>query len=69
MPVQAAYAHHVWTFDFVEDATQDGRKLGFLTLTHEHNQRGFCLEVRRGFNADEVLSVRPAFRQRLRVHR
>jgi transposase InsO family protein len=57
VPLQAAYANHVWTYDFVEDATQDGRKLRFLTLTDEHNRRCLALDVRRSFKALDVLAV------------
>ncbi len=57
VPLQAAYANHVWTYDFVEDATQDGRKLRFLTLTDEHNRRGLAVEVRRSFKSTDVLAV------------
>ncbi len=57
VPLQAAYANHVWTYDFVEDATQDGRKLRFLTLADEHTRRGLAVEVRRGFKAGDVLAV------------
>jgi len=57
VPLQAAYANHVWTYDFVEDATQDGRKLRFLTLTDEHTRRGLAIEVRRSFKSTDVLAV------------
>ena len=57
VPLQAAYANHVWTYDFVEDATQDGRKLRFLTLTDEHNRRALCVQVRRSFKSSDVLAV------------
>ena len=57
VPLQAAYANHVWTYDFVEDATQDGRKLRFLTLADEHTRRGLAVEVRRSFKAHDVLTV------------
>jgi putative transposase len=57
VPLQAAYANHVWTYDFVEDATQDGRKLRFLTLTDEYTRRGLAIEVRRSFKANDVLTA------------
>ena len=57
VPLQAAYANHVWTYDFVEDATQDGRKLRFLTLTDEYNRRGLEIEVRRSFKSADVRTV------------
>lgn len=57
VPLQAAYANHVWTYDFVEDATWDGRKLRFLTLVDEHTRRGLAVEVRRSFKSADVLAV------------
>ncbi len=57
VPLQAAYANHVWTYDFVEDATLDGRKLRFLTLTDEHNRRGLAVDVRRSFKSVDVLAT------------
>jgi transposase InsO family protein len=64
VPLQAAYANHVWTYDFVEDATQDGRKLRFLTVTDEHNRRGLAVDVGRSFTSVDVLvTLEAAFAQ------
>jgi len=57
VPLQAAYANHVWTYDFIEDATRDGRKLRYLIFTDEHNRRGLALQVRRSFKDIDVLAV------------
>ena len=57
VPLEAAHANHVWTYDFVEDATQDGRKLRFLTLIDEHNRRGLAVAPRRSFKAVDVLAL------------
>jgi len=57
VPLQAAYANHVWTYDFVEDATQDGRKLRFLTIIDEHTRRCLVIEVRRSFKATDVVAI------------
>ncbi|HEO71590.1 MAG TPA: transposase [Candidatus Hydrogenedentes bacterium] len=57
VPLQAAYANHVWTYDFVQDATQNGRTLRLLTLEDEHTRRGLALEVRRSFKAPDVLAA------------
>ena len=57
VPLRAAYANHVWTYDFVEDATQDGRKLRFLTLTDEQNRRALSIDVRRSFKSVDVLAT------------
>ena len=57
VPLQAVHANHVWTYDFVEDATQDGRKLRFLTLIDEQSRRALAVEVRRSFKSADVLGV------------
>jgi hypothetical protein len=31
-PTRAAHPHHVWRYDFVHDATSDGRRLKCLTI-------------------------------------
>jgi transposase InsO family protein len=35
-------AHHVWSFDFVESRTHDGRSLRIMTLIDEHTRE--CLQ-------------------------
>ena len=57
VPLQAAYANHVWTCVFVEDATQDGRKLRFLTLVDEHTRRGLAVVPRRSSTSGGVIGV------------
>jgi len=57
VPLLAAHANHVWTYDFMQDATQDGRKLRFLTLIDEHNRRGLSIEVRRSFKSQDVIAA------------
>lgn len=57
VPLNAAYANHVWTYDFVEDATYDGRKLRFLTIVDEHNRRSLAVHVRRSFTSTDVVNV------------
>ncbi len=64
VPLQAVYANHVRTCDFLEDATQDGRKLRFLTLADEHNRRELSIDVRRSFKSTDVLdALQTAFAQ------
>lgn len=57
VPLRAVYANHVWTYDFVEDATYDGRKLRFLTIADEHNRRAIAVQVRRSFTSGNVLTA------------
>ena len=69
-PLMAQYPNHVWTYDFMEDATADGRKLRLLTLVDEFTRECLAIEVARHFPAATVITVlaavfarcgRPAF--------
>ena len=53
----AAYPHHVWSYDFVFDATEDGRTLKCLTVVDEFSRLGLQVGCRRGFTAREVILV------------
>jgi len=55
--LQAERPNHVWTYDFVEDATADGRKLRLLTLEDEFTRECLALEVARSFPAPAVVTV------------
>lgn len=57
VPLKAAYANHVWTYDFMEDATRDGRKMRALTLIDEFGRRGLAFELRRSFKAQDVMAA------------
>lgn len=68
--LKAAWPNHVWTYDFVSDATVDGRRLKCLTVCDEFTRRGLRIEVARSLGAAEVKRVlallfaihgRPAF--------
>lgn len=53
----AEHAHHVWTYDFVFDQTEDGRQLKWLTVTDEFTRYSLALEVRRHFTGRDVIAV------------
>lgn len=57
VPLAAEYPHHVWTYDFVQDATSDGRKLRCLTLMDEFTRIGLDIEINRRMPAKKVLEV------------
>ncbi|NJM36202.1 MAG: transposase family protein [Rhodomicrobium sp.] len=48
-------AGHVWSYDFVEDRTQDGRKFRMLTVIDEFTRRCLAIVVARKLNWDDVL--------------
>lgn len=55
--LQAERPNHVWTYDFVEDATADGRKLRLLTLVDEFTRECLAIEVARSLPASAVVTV------------
>ena len=69
-PLQAEFPNHVWTYDFMEDATADGRKLRLLTVVDEFTRECLAIVVARQFPSAAVIPVlarlfaargRPAF--------
>jgi putative transposase len=54
---KAAYINHVWTYDFIEDATEDGRKLKFLTVLDEWTRESPAIEVSRSITSKDVIGV------------
>lgn len=69
-PLQAEHPNHVWTYDFMEDSTADGRTVRLLTLLDEFTRECLAIEAARNFPSAKVLPVlarviaqrgRPAF--------
>jgi putative transposase len=59
VPCRAGYPNHVWAYDFVHDACQDGRKLKVLTVEDEFTRRCLAIEVERRMPASAVCRVLP----------
>ncbi|MFK7602336.1 DDE-type integrase/transposase/recombinase [Deinococcus sp. SM5_A1] len=57
IPMQAEYADHVWTYDFVVDQTLEGTILKILTLTDEFTRQSLALQVAASFTSKEVKDV------------
>ncbi|SEJ94862.1 Integrase core domain-containing protein [Deinococcus reticulitermitis] len=55
--MQAEYANHVWTYDFVFDQTLEGTTLKLLTLTDEFTRQSLALRVAEAFTSMEVKAV------------
>jgi len=49
--------HHVWACDFVEDRTQDGKKLRMLTVIDEFSRTCLAISVERRLNSGNVLDT------------
>jgi len=56
-PLKALYPNHVWTYDFMEDATVDGRKLRILTVVDEFSRESVAIEVDRRMPSVRVIEV------------
>jgi transposase InsO family protein len=54
---RAEYINHVWTYDFIEDRTEDGRKLKFLTVLDEWTRELPVIEVERSITSRYVIGV------------
>ena len=50
-------ANHVWSFDFVEGRTHDGRSLRIMTLIDEHTRECLALKVARRINSFGVIET------------
>ena len=80
-PTKATHRGHVWTWDFVADATVHGGALRMLTVLDEHTKEVHVLRPERRIGSADVTRVGPSrhhptrgprvypLRQRLRVHR
>lgn len=54
MPCRAECPNQVWSYDFVEDRTETGRKLRILTIVDEFTRRCLEVEVEHRMNAKYV---------------
>ncbi len=54
---RALYRDHVWSWDFVEDSTETGGKIRFLTLVDEYTREGLAIRAERSLGAEEVVEV------------
>ena len=54
---KAEYPNHVWTYDFMSDQTENGRKLKLLTVLDEFTRESPAIEVDRSIRAKDVILV------------
>ena len=55
--IKAQYKNHVWSYEFVADKTEDGRKLKFPTVEDEYTRESLALEVERRMTAPDVKEI------------
>jgi transposase InsO family protein len=51
------YPNHVWSYDFVEDRTHDGRKFRMLNVIDEFTHECLAIRVDRKLKATDVIDV------------
>jgi putative transposase len=51
------YPNHVWSYDFVEDRTYDGRKYRMLNIIDEYTRECITIDIRRRFTSQDVMEV------------
>lgn len=55
--LRAERPNHVWSYDFVEDRTHDGRKFRMLCLIDEFTHEALDIRVKRKLNSTDVLET------------
>jgi len=53
----AQYPNHVWSYDFVYDRTEDGRRIRCLTVIDEFTRRALTIECGRHMTSGDVIRV------------
>ena len=57
LPAQATHQHHVWTWDFIFDRTDNGGTLKMMTLLDEYTRQCLTIRVERKITSAHVLEV------------
>jgi len=55
--LRAEHANHVWSYDFVEDRTHEGRKYRMLTIIDEFTHESLAIRVARKLTSTDVIDV------------
>jgi putative transposase len=54
---RATHRNHVWSYDFVMDETEEGRRLKMMPIIDEYTRECLTIEVERSITADDMLST------------
>lgn len=60
--LKAERINHVWSYDFVFDQTEDGKRLKWLLICDEFSRELVALEVERRMEAKDVIRILDATR-------
>jgi len=55
--LRAERPNHVWSYDFMEDRTHDGRKIRMLNVVYEFTRECLAIRVDRRLNSTSVIDV------------
>jgi transposase InsO family protein len=55
--MKPTYPNHVWSYDFLFDATEDGRRLKWMPVLDEYTRECLALEVERSITSSDVICV------------
>ena len=62
---RAEYKDHVWSYDFVMDLTEEGRRLKIMPVVDEYSRECLSIDVERSITAEDVLrTLASVFRSR-----
>jgi len=54
---KAEHINHIWSYDFISDQTDDGRRLKILTVLDEFTRESLAIEAGRSIRAKDVIAV------------
>jgi len=54
---RAEHINHVWSYDFVTDQTEDGRRLKLLVILDEYTRESLAIEVAWSIKSQEVITT------------
>jgi putative transposase len=57
LPLRAEYPNHVWSYDFLFDATAKGTRLKMLTVGDDHTRECLAIEVATSITASGVVAT------------
>jgi putative transposase len=61
---RAEHTDHVWSYDFVIDRTEDGRRLKMMPIVDEYSRECLTIEVERSITAEDVIRTLSALSER-----
>jgi putative transposase len=54
---RASHLNHVWSYDFVMDETQEGRRLKMMPIVDEYTRECLSIDVERSITAEDVVAT------------